>query len=191
MNVLEARKILVVAILTLVFLSLYSVHNLFFVDDDEKSEVTSTLNGEYGGRIITSTTTISGNVDRFKALEKIMKVLFPESKKWTREYFEKKFGIKVPPPSISEFLKRKKYASENLLTLAYGWAYMLDLKTWKIGKWTDEVEKDSWSNPNIALLTIYHVFRWDGKYLGTVVDIIVHANHTRKIIGWFKMEVKP
>jgi len=75
-----------------------------------------------------------------------MKLLFPEPKKWTREYFEKKFGIKVPSPSISEFLKRKGHASRNLLTLAYGWAYMLDLKTWKIGKWTDEVEEDSWSN---------------------------------------------
>jgi len=190
MNVLETRKVIAVAILTLVFLGLYFVHNLFFVNDEE-SEITSTLNDESSERIITSTIIISSNVDRFKALEEIMKILFPESKKWTREYFEKKFRIKVPPPSISEFLKRKGHASRNFLTLAYGWAYMLDLKTWKIGKWTDEVEKDSWSNPNIALLTIYHVFRWDGEYLGTVVDIIVHANHTHKVLGWFKMEVKP
>ncbi|RLE79497.1 MAG: hypothetical protein DRJ51_07680 [Thermoprotei archaeon] len=190
MNVLKVRGALIIITLALMSLGLYSMYNLSPVSD-KRSELASTLDGEPIKNTVTSTTTISSNVDRFKALERIMKLLFPESKRWTKEYFERKFGIKIPPPSISEFLKRKEHSPRSLLTLAYGWAYMLNLKTWKVGKWTDEIEKESWRNPNIALLTIYHVFRWDGEYLGTVVDIIIHANCTRKVLGWFKMEVKP
>jgi len=37
--------------------------------------------------------------------ERVLKILFPESKRLPKEYVEEKFGIKVIPPSISEFRK--------------------------------------------------------------------------------------
>ena len=129
--------------------------------------------------------------------ERILKILFPESKKLSKEYVEEKFGIKVTPPSISEFRKcfrgvKISGLSRKYWILGYGYPYKLNLKTGKVeGKWTSKAELEAEKNPNIAQLCITHWFTGDGKYLGTTVEIIRYNPRIFIRYGWFKMKVKP
>jgi len=126
--------------------------------------------------------------------ERILKILFPESKRTSKEHVEERFGIEVAPPSISEFqrcfqgMKISGLPREHWI-LGYGYPYKLNLKTGRVeGRWTSRAELEAEENPNIAQLCITHWFTGDGRYLGTTVEIVRCNPRVFTRYGWFRMK---
>ncbi|RLE94842.1 MAG: hypothetical protein DRN04_02005 [Thermoprotei archaeon] len=138
-----------------------------------------------------------GNTDRYSEAIALAKKVLSKYPKISEDYLLKKYGLKVTPPSkkdIKEFLERNKFG----LLAGYGWVYVLDSRT---GKILGMLTKKTKLNVGDRLLFVVHLITFNGTYVGTTVYewIVVKLNAEKnfpiegktKVIGWFKMQVKP
>lgn len=81
---------------------------------------------------ITEIKIINNELLKEKKAYELAKIILSKCEKVPLRYIEEKYGIKIPPPSITEFKRRFEKDKFDGPLVCYGWRYELDPKTGKV-----------------------------------------------------------